>query len=228
MVKQAQPELWRSGTGVYGYREASRLTGVPVQTIYRWCSGRSDKKSKSGVFQPSIPSIDGRHAISFLDLIELLIVGRLRDEGVSLQRIRPIHDRLRTLLDVAHPFSHNRLFTDGRSVFLNSAPPDDEEYLEDLFSHQRAFPAVLTDYLNEIDFNADTHIAEQWRLSDGVVLDPKRCFGKPIVSGAGISTFILAESYWANDRNLDLVADIFNIDPELVRKAVDFESAFAA
>jgi uncharacterized protein (DUF433 family) len=60
------------------------------------------------------------------------------------------------------------------------------------------------------------------------VLDPKICFGKPIVEKAGIATAILAGAFHANSHDAGVVADWYGVQQTQVLAAVDFERSLVA
>lgn len=214
------------GTGTYGIPEASRFARVNVRTATRWITG-SGATQRGRLFRTDLPIVGRRHALSFLDLIDLLVVGRFRDAGVSFQTVRRVYDRLASSLATSHPFSHHRLLTDGRTIFMETLDHVGDKHLEEVLSGQKAMPEVLKPYLRQIEYSDDTQTAARWNIAPGIVLDPSRALGKPIVASEGTTTFVLARSYWANGENIDLVADLFDVSPQAVRQAVEFEGDFA-
>lgn len=215
------------GIGTYGIPEASRLARVHPRTASRWMRGSGSTK-RGRIFRPDLPVVGNRHALSFLDLIDLLVVGRFREEGVSFQSVRRVYDRLSATLNTTHPFGHSRLLTDGRTIFTETLDQLGDEHLEEVLSGQKAMPDVLRPYLKQIVYSPDTNKAARWNIADGIVIDPDRAFGKPIVAEEGTTTFVLAHAYWANDRNVDLVSDLYDVSTEAVIRAVEFETEFDA
>lgn len=179
------------------------------------------------MLETDLPSVRTRHALSFLDLIDLLVVGRFRDEGVSFQTVSRVYACLQKMLDTRHPFSHQRLLTDGTTIFMQTLDPVGDEHLLEVLTGQRAMPEVLQPYLRQIEYASDTQTAIRWNIAKGVVLDPARSLGKPIVAAEGTTTFVLARAFWANNQDADLVADLFDVSSESVRSAVAFEGEFA-
>lgn len=214
------------GTGSYGIPEASRLARVNVRTATRWITG-SGAAHHGRLFRTDLPAIGHRHALSFLDLIDLLVVGRFRDVGVSLQTVRRVYARLSQTLETSHAFSHHRLLTDGRTVFMETLDHVGDKQLDEVLSGQKAMPEILKPYLRQIEYAPDTQTAVRWGIAPGIVLDPARSFGKPIVAREGTATYVLARAFWANGDDADLVADLFDVSPEAVRQAVAFEGDFA-
>lgn len=215
------------GTGAYGIREAAQLALVHPRTAHRWVAGAGRGRA-AALLRPDLPRVGHRRALSFLDLIDLLVVGRFREAGVSFQTIRRVYGRLEQTLATRHPFGHRRLLTDGTTVFMETLDHVGDRHLHEVLSGQGAMPVVLLPYLEKIDYAAETYTAVRWRIAEGIVLDPARSFGKPILADAGTSTFVLARSYHANNDDADLVADLFDVSPQSVRRAVEFESRLAA
>jgi uncharacterized protein (DUF433 family) len=56
----------------------------------------------------------------------------------------------------------------------------------------------------------------------GVVIDPDRQFGRPIVEREGVPTEVLSASFRA-EQSLDRVARWFEVEKSSVRAAVEFE-----
>src|SRR2546421_419281 len=83
------------GKGVYSFPEAARLTHLKISRVKEWFRGRRKGRGRMPVFASDYESVQGRHAISFLDLVDLFIAGQLRDHGVSLQHLRRVYDRLK-------------------------------------------------------------------------------------------------------------------------------------
>jgi len=215
------------GTGSYSIPEAARLARINPRTAARWTASPSTKQ-RGRLLQPDLPPVGDRRAVSFLDLIDLLVVGRFRAEGVSFQMVRRVYSLLRDRLETPHPFSHSRLLTDGRAVFLETLSGDGDHDLLEVVTGQTAMPKILRPYLRQIDYAPDTRTAVRWRIADGIVLDPGRAFGKPIVDVEGTTTHVLARAYWANGEDAELVADLFDVAPESVRHAVEFEADYAS
>ncbi|MEO6810598.1 MAG: DUF433 domain-containing protein [Isosphaeraceae bacterium] len=215
------------GRGVYNLPEAARLTGLTPSRVREWFLGRPSETSRQPVFQGDYEPINGDRAISFLDLIELYIAGSLRNHGLSLQRLRRIHSKMSEHLNSKHPFSQREILTDGVDLFIRN-DEDGRDELVDILRDQRVFPSILLPFLKSIEFDPSNHLAKRWNISEMVVVDPSICFGKPIIDPVGMSTTILAQAYRANGDDADLVAYWYNVKPEHVMAAVEFENRLAA
>jgi uncharacterized protein (DUF433 family) len=216
------------GQGVYSLAEAARLTGLKVGRVREWFRGRASETHRNPVFVGDYEPVEGDFAISFHDLIDVYVAGRLRDHGVSLQTARKVYARMPGDLGTPHPFCRKELLTDGKQVFLHGLDEQGREELTEVLSRQGVFPQVLLPFLKTIDYDKVKLLARRWRIAEAVVLDPTICFGKPIIEAAGIPTYTLAAAYEANGKDAGLASRWYNVDPRLVLAAADFEKSLAA
>lgn len=161
--------------------------------------------------------------ISFLDLIDVVVAYKLINKGVKIASLRKAYINLENYLDTSHPFSRCELHTDGQHVFLHAARRIEDDELYDLVDKQQTFPKILLPFLDHIEYDENTRLARLWRIGQGVVIDPERKFGKPIVESCALPTEILAASYNANNHDLESTADWFGVEPEDVLAAARFE-----
>ena len=210
------------GNGVYSFGEAAALTGVSYRRVRAWFCG--ERQSSQRLIQSDYqPWTAPGGVISFHDLIDALVVGRLREHGLSLQYLRKVHAALLKEFEIRHPFSWKKLLTDGRRIFVHVADELGEEYLRELCSGQYAFPEILLPVLDRIEYDPTSFLARRWNIAKGVIIDPGRQRGKPIVESTGIPTSLLAAAYEANSRDAATVAQWYGITTEDVSLAVNFE-----
>jgi uncharacterized protein (DUF433 family) len=209
------------GHGIYGLSEMARYTDLPQNTVRAWFTSAG-----AAIFKPTYTQ-DSRHfAVSFLDLIDVLVVGRLRERGVSMQMIRKVYGAMRTDFGVEHPFSHASILTDGKKVFMQSAKAVKAQAVIEIVSKQNYMETVMKPYLERVDYNSQSSMAERWRILDGVIIDPRVNFGKPTVQGTNTSTYILANAFRANREDASMVANLFEVRREDVVHAVEFERRY--
>lgn len=216
------------GNGVYGYHEAARLTGLKRERVREWFRIRDDQKKHRPIFLSDYESVEGDRAISFFDLIDVFVAGQLREHGVSLQTLRCVYSRLQVELKAKHPFCRSELLSDGKIIFMRGMDGKGQEELREVLTRQKVFPSIILPFLKKIDYGQVSKLAERWHIARMVVIDPRICFGKPIVEEYSIPTASLADAYQANDRDAERVADWFNVNTDHVLAAVEFESNMAA
>ena len=214
------------GMGVYTIAEVSRLTEVHPSTVRTWFKGRSDSTGQGPIFQSDYHSVDGDYAVSFLDLIDVLIAGQFRIRyNVPMRIVRIAHNLLQDELDTKHPFCHSDLHTDGKRIFRTAANKLGEEVLNDVVSRQQFF-IHIKEKLDHIDYNEVNKLASRWRISNGIVVDPLISMGKPTIENTGVTTYVITNQYYANNKNSGLVADLYEVSEESVLNAIKFERKY--
>jgi uncharacterized protein (DUF433 family) len=211
------------GHGIYTFSEAAKLTGLSGQRVRTWFEdGKS--RGRGHVLQSDYGS---EGIISFLDLIEVLVAGHMRELGISLIAVRKAHASLRCYLDTRHPFSHQDLLTDGEMLFVYlERESQNRSALIEIVSRQHAIPQVLMPYLRRVDYDTVSRMAGLWNIGDDVVIDPARALGKPIVRASAMPTAVLAAAYRANGQDAERVADWYGVAPADVEAAVRFEGQY--
>lgn len=216
-------EVKMMGQGVYTIAEVSRLTDLHASRVRSWFKQRSDRSGYGPVFESDYPSINGDYAVSFYDLIDVLVAGAFRDQfNVPMQVVRRAHRVLQRQLHTEHPFCHSELHTDGKRIFLCAANQVHEEILSEVISRQQFF-LYIKEKLQHIDYNEVTRLAQRWRVADGIVIDPLVSMGKPTIENSGVTSYVIANQYAANANNAGLVADLYGISQKDVANAVNFE-----
>jgi DNA-binding transcriptional MerR regulator/predicted RNase H-like HicB family nuclease len=104
----------------FNTKTVSRIVGVTARQLGYW--------DKTGLVKPSIAQAEGqgtRRLYSFLDIIQIRTAKALRDQGMSLQKIRKCVAFLRKHSpEIEHPLSKLKLLTDGQTIFVLTADKD--------------------------------------------------------------------------------------------------------
>lgn len=213
------------GNGVYSFQEAARLAQLNAATLRAWfLPGR-----RAGTLTaPDYPSLAGRYAISFHDMIEGMMAASFRRAGVKYKRLRAIYSNLASRFNTDHPFCRRDLATDGHSVFLRAARESGDSKLVDLFDNQLAIPKVIGPILTSLEFDEATKLASLWRPADLVVVDPQRNLGKPSLEESGVATSVIADAVATHHGKIGPVAEWFEISEAEVLAAIQFERGLAA
>ncbi len=224
---QKELEMSLFGLGLYTVSQSSQLTGIPTASVRRWMGGYVQK----GVtYSPLwLPEVDlDELVISFRDLMELRSVYALKKEGISVQTIRKAIAAAVALIGVDRPLSTSRFRTDGRKIFLQIEPADDNEaQLIEVFTRQINFKSIVEQSLKDVVF--DGIFPAAWRPAGGragIIVDPLRNFGHPIDEVSGVSTQSLYESY-AAEGSIERVAQIYEVPKQVVKRAVAFQGGLA-
>lgn len=104
----------------FGTRFIEATFGIPASALHYW--------DKTNFLKPSVRPAAGpgsKRLYSFRDLVQILVVSRLREMDLSLQRIRKCLDFLKKAFPhLDAPLAELALVTDGRTVFLLTDEPD--------------------------------------------------------------------------------------------------------
>lgn len=97
-----------------GYRapQVCKLVGITYRQLDHW--------ARTDLLKPSLREADGsgtQRLYSFTDLLQLRVVRRLLDTGISLQKIRRAVDWLRGKLETDHPLTELNLISDGNTIW---------------------------------------------------------------------------------------------------------------
>jgi len=104
---------------IFGKKAVIALTGVSARQVEHWAT--------TGVVRPSFPAAGKgtRRGYSFKDLVALRVAKRLKDEGISLQKIRKALAFLRkNFPGKKEPLAGLRLLTDGKDLFVLTDDPN--------------------------------------------------------------------------------------------------------
>lgn len=109
-----------------GFRapQVCNLVGISYRQLDYW--------ARTDLLKPSLQSAQGsgtQRLYSFADVVQLRVVKRLLDAGMSLKKIRQAMDILRAQLDSDSPLADVTLLSDGHTIY---AAHSDEEVV-DLF-----------------------------------------------------------------------------------------------
>jgi uncharacterized protein (DUF433 family) len=216
------------GRGVYSVAEAARLTRLRTQRVREWFRGRhSEGRIFRPVFESDYPVLHEEYAISFLDLIELNIGGKLRDAGVSLPYLRKAYNQLQEDFG-EHPFCTRAIYVGGKKIFTRGLSAKESSSVIEAITNQSYFDTIILPFLKRIEYDEKTNRAIRWHIANRVVIDPRIRLGKPVIEGVGIATSVLRSSYYANGEDADFVAKWFGVQASHVTAAVEFENGLAA
>jgi uncharacterized protein (DUF433 family) len=217
---------------IYYPAEVSRLIKISTTRINRWLKGYSYVYDAQYVKKPPVikgtPDKDSYEGYaSFLDLIELLFIKQFLDYGISLQKLRKAFDEAKKILNVPY-LAHQVFFTDGNNICLKVKQKG--AILELLSGGQWVIKDIIVQLAHQIDFDRVTQEARRWYPPEGkrlVIIDPRYSFGQPIIKDKGIKTEIIYDFYLSENKNIDIICKWYNLTPEEVNAAINFQSYIA-
>ncbi len=221
-VDQEQPDITRP---LYSFAETDRLAEVPPNTSKRWLKGYHFwySPTERRTMPPITPAPTPKDAASFIDLLEVATIGRLKKKGFSYQRIRKIDEYCKLYLQTPRPLVTETFKVHGREIFVEASQGVllNVGYEAGLL----AWEEVLDPFLDDVEY--ENELVRRWwpRTKEvGVVIDPDYGFGLPVIEGTGIRTEIIAERNRAGDSIEEITYD-FSVNAEQIEDALRYEEA---
>jgi uncharacterized protein (DUF433 family) len=212
---------------LYSFADADRLAGAKRGTSSRWLRGYAYKAADGAMVRrpPVTTGLDRDGTVSFIDLIEVVAIGRLKELGLPLSEIRKIVAECQEDLGYSRPLTSLKFKTDGKETFVSFG-----DQLLGLRKRrgQRAWNEILEPFLEELDYR-DAYASRWWPMGRDkpIVIDPDYGFGLPVVAKSGVRTEILLERFEAGD-SVEQIADDFDLNAADVKEAIDYEKTRAA
>lgn len=223
MPGSTKPDRDRLTIPLYSYAEADRLAGVGRGTSSRWLKGYRYRSAPDELraMPPVTEGGEPGDAVSFVDLVEVVVIGGLREKGFSLRTIRKINEYCQLYLNRTRPLVTETFKFSGRDIFVRAS----YGHLLNVSGNlgMQAWDEVLDPFLETVDY--ENELARRWwpmGRDYPVVVDPDYGFGLPVVSGSGVRTEILAERARAGDGDEEIAYD-FGLDFDQVEAALLYE-----
>ncbi len=217
------------GRGIYTVPDTRRFTQISTRCIKYWIQGSpqeiSQRQAAPNLLEAEFGMVDGILYLSFLDLIEVLVVGKLRKEKVSLQTIRKAHRAMQRAFDASHPFATHRILTDGKTIFTDIAKQEGDKKLLHIMKDQYELRDITLSFLKSVDFDENGYTQKWWPLNkdEHIVIDPKLSFGQPIVKEECVPTLTIAKSIKA-ENSISKVARWYDLSIEAAKSAFKYET----
>jgi len=128
----------------FNSKTVSKIIGIPIRVIDYW--------DRTNFIKPSIHEASGYGSMrlySFADLIQFRVAKFLRDQGLSLQKIRKSLNYLRKHLpEIENPLAQLRFLTDGETIFVLTIK--ERKIIDTLKKGQFVFTIAIEELINEL------------------------------------------------------------------------------
>ncbi|MDE2937943.1 MAG: MerR family transcriptional regulator [Chloroflexota bacterium] len=149
------PRLFTSG-------EVQEIVGLTQRKLGYW-----DKTALAHPHGRQARGSGSRRLYTLLDVVKLKLIVRLRQSGLSLQKIRRALLNLSDFADEPAPIGELEVITDGNRVLIRRS----NEQLMDPISWQYAFCLPVADLLDEIEQQVSS--VQAWGGGNGGGVDAK-------------------------------------------------------
>lgn len=128
----------------FNSKTVSKIIGIPVRVIDYW--------DRTNFIKPSINEASGYGSMrlySFSDLIQFKVAKFLRDQGLSLQKIRKSLNYLRKHIpEIEKPLAQLRFLTDGETIFVLTNKS--REIIDTLKKGQFVFTIAIEELISDL------------------------------------------------------------------------------
>lgn len=202
----------------YALPRAAGIVRLSPSTLRLWAAGNGRHKA---LFKPAERS---PLTLSFSNLIEAFVLASIRRvHGVSMQGVRKVLKFVGDELGYVRPLIYANFRTDGVNLFVQNATR-----LPDVSAKSQAvLREVLDASLERIDWEGNLAVRlYPWVRGSGIgsqpktiVVDPRRGFGQPVITGTGIEARIVTERYRAGE-SVRFLAKDYSVEIEKIEDAV--------
>jgi uncharacterized protein (DUF433 family) len=232
-------------TPAYTVSEAATYLRIPPATVRAWVAGlRYHQGPKPRFFRPVLqlpPSAEKVLLLSFINLVEAhVLVALRREHGLSLQKIRTAISYLRkSYPHVPHPLANHDVLTDGLDVWVDrlgtliaasrhgqlGIRPIIEAHLQRIDRGEDGIALRLYPFVRSaVEVETVHDLREQPR---NIVIDPTVSFGRPVLTGTGIPTEVIAQRHRAGE-DIARLADDYGQPQAAIEDALRWELRPAA
>jgi len=139
----------------FNSKTVSKVIGIATRVIDYW--------DRENIIKPSIKEASGYGSVrlySFTDLIQFKVAKSLRDQGISLQKIRRSLNYLRKHLpEVEKPLAQLKFLTDGETIFVLTN--DHKEIVDTLGKGQLVFSIAIEELIKELGVKASKIVQDR-------------------------------------------------------------------
>lgn len=215
----------RINNGIYTLPEVGKILRIPYYKVNKWVNRYWDAHLGSPFESRYSWSVGNSKAVSFHTLIEFYVLHLLGESGIATKKVLNAHLELSNAYDTAFPFAKKQILegirTDGKRLFL-----ENENGIITLDGNKQFNLEFVKVFFKNLDFDNDLLATKFWPLGKdrGIVVDPQRQFGHPVLGSTNVYPETIFNLYKAGEP-VDFIAFTYEIDPQLIKDALEFCSA---
>lgn len=209
-------------TPIYGAVEVARYVRVPYQTLRYWIQG-NPLINLASVSPPRL---------SFMNLMECHMLSSMRSVyRIPIPKVRASLETLARIHFHIHPLVDQRFETDQVDLFIRGLG---DEIINLCRGGQFELKEIIGLHLQRIEVDATgmyrffPFVEERTaREPKSILISPAISFGKPVISGTGISTAVIASRFHARE-SVDALAEEYGRPTKEIEEAIRWESVAVA
>src|SRR5437763_652401 len=206
----------------YRLADAAKYLNINRSTLRSWIKGyyykvEGGRKLFKPIFHLPDPKVP---LLSYTNLVEAYVLSSLRRRHkIDLYKIRIAVKVLEKEFNSRHPLAEHRFETTGKDIFVEKYG----QLIDVGLNGQLAMRQLLQEYLTRVEHDSSGRAARLYPFvrSSGidqpksVVINPYVSFGKPVITGTGLPTRVVAERYKAGEKIPDIARDYGRKEEEI-------------
>lgn len=217
----------------YGVVEAAHYLRIPPTTLRAWVVGTSyGSGNNKSFFKPVIqPAAKSPVVLSFINLIEAHVLDAIRRKHrIDMPAVRRAVDYLKREFGSPHPLADHKFETDGMDLFIQRYG----RFISVSQGGQLAVRELLQAHLRRIEWDVQGVPIRLYPFTrmgapdepKNIVIDPFISFGRPVITGTGVTTELVAERFKAGESSDELAID-YGCEREKIEEAIRCELSLA-
>jgi DNA-binding transcriptional MerR regulator len=206
--------------GIYTITEAALYARIHPHTLKYWLT--SGDKEDAQVIQPDYDIECGKY-VSFLEFVQALAIREIRmAKKVSLQKIRDAVKTAQETHGIRYPLAKKHTcYLYDKEIFISFTHDDDPIQLSGGEKGQPVMRRIVEVFLDDISWDVEG-IAQSYKpFGIGVIQDPARRFGEPLVESCGASALALWEAA-RTEGGYERAAEVYGVQPGDVKIACHY------
>lgn len=210
------------GNGIFTTQEIAQILRVPYYKVNRWITKYWDGELGKVYEQKYSWSVGNNRAVGFHTLIEFYVMMQFTEAGVPTKAVLKAHKEMGEHLKTNFPFAKKEVLdnisTDGLRVFFKI----DGVHIT-LDGSKQFNLDVIKMFFKNLDFDNEMLASRFWPLGKehGIVCDPHRKFGQPVLDGTSIQSEAIYRMFLAEEP-ISFIASIYEISEAAVKDAILF------
>jgi uncharacterized protein (DUF433 family) len=206
--------------GIYSVRDVVQITHLKADKVRRWFNELS-KENYEGLSSVQKLDIESMR-ISFHGLIELVVIGTLRENSFSLKKILKARSDLKSKTNKIYPFATNNVRDDlkitDKTIIFNF--PTGYVTLDGTGQYNLSF---IVQFFKQIEFDVEGIALKLFPLPESklIVIDPRQSGGKAAINGKGVWVDTISSAY-SGQNSIDIIQDQFDLTKEEVLAALEY------
>ena len=209
--------------GIYSISDASEISGFSRDKVKRWFKELASENYEG--ISGFDPTDQEKTRISFHGLIELVVIGSLR-EYCSLKDILVARKDYGNRTGKSYPFANNNVDREIKAVGKAVVFQLSNGETITLNGSGQYFFGFIKQFFADIKFNKDG-IAEKLIPSKGngsVIIDPKLAGGLPYVNGTRGVTAKMIEAFYKGPNSLPMISKMYGISVDDINNVLNYTS----